>query len=52
MASMPAAELEKLTAMIRRARADPVYELEARIGQRKPDGKFVPGISRSHMDNL
>ena len=42
---------QKLGELIRRAEVDPVLELEARIG-RVEKGKFVPGVTRGHIDKL
>lgn len=42
---------ERLVGMIKHALSDPSVELEARLGVCR-DGRFEPGVTREHMDEL
>ena len=45
--------LEQTTAVVARLRANPEAELEVRLGSWRPDdSKFVPGVSRAHIDRV
>ena len=43
--------LDRIAGMMTKARTDRCYELEARLGKVR-DNKFVPGVSREHMDSI
>lgn len=51
IASAPDAVVDAIASMIRTCMSDPTYELEARLGK-YAHSKFVPGVSREHMDAL
>ena len=41
-----------LMEMIQQCASNPCYELEARLGHLNDNGTFIPGVARSHMDQL